>query len=39
MLDHRASVEVGEYFTRESRRAVSSGDDGDDGERRDRIDS
>jgi hypothetical protein len=38
MLDHRSAVEVGKGFSRESRRGVSGGDDGDDGERTNRID-
>jgi hypothetical protein len=38
MFDHRAAVEVGEYFAGESLRSVSGGDDGDDGERRNRVD-
>jgi hypothetical protein len=38
MLDHRPAAEVRESFAGESRRGVSGGDDGDDGERRNRID-
>jgi hypothetical protein len=39
MFDHRTAVEVGESLAREPRRSVSGGDDGDDGEGRNRIDS
>jgi hypothetical protein len=38
VLDHRAAVEIGERFSRESCRCVSCGDDSDDGERKNRID-
>ena len=38
VFDHRAAVEVGEHLAGESRRRVSGGDDGDDGERRNRVD-
>ena len=36
---HAEAVEIGERFAREPRRGVSCGDDGDDVERRNRIDS
>ncbi len=39
VLDHRPAVEIGERLARESSRRVPCGDDGDDGERRNRIDS
>jgi hypothetical protein len=39
VLDHRPPVEIGERFAREPCRGVSSGDDGDDAEGRNRIDS
>jgi hypothetical protein len=38
VLDHRTAVEIGENFSGEPRRSVSGGDDGDDSERRNRID-
>ena len=38
VLDHRTAVEVGERLAGEPRRSESGGDDGDDGERRNRID-
>jgi hypothetical protein len=39
MFDHRSAVEIGERFAGEPGRSVSSGDDSDDVERRNRIDS
>jgi hypothetical protein len=39
VFDHRTAVEIGERLARESRRSVSGGDDGDDVERGNRIDS
>jgi len=39
VLDHRTTVEIGERFAGESCRSVSGGNDGDDAERKNRIDS
>ena len=39
VLDHRTAVEIGERLAGKPCRSVSGGDDGDDAERRNRIDS
>ena len=39
VLDHRTAVDIGESFPGKTRRSVSGGDDGDNVQRRNRIDS